>query len=752
MLNKSKSMEPLRATMNGIRIQALALLAAGTLLHGNDAGAQARNASEWMHEAAAPVEMDVWLKRLVGRFSFEGVVQVPANGDCGAPGASILTMPCQTIKGTGDCVGVGTGAGVQCIFKISWLEIWTVVTSENGDAGSYTSGLVPGALPYLDPSMAMFGLHPLYPAINHLIVDNKGLAEGGLGASAGNRAIFRTSCVNEPGILGGCERIFRIEAKADSSLLYMWIDVEKGPKDIGPPFSSIMLTLRRIAPGKGSGLGDRLNEVTSEESPEEITKAEEDARAEREALAPAPPVGAPVARVSAQRPPATDALDEVVAESDPERQRQAQLPRRIENPDVTTIMRSTTGAGDSSVRARVQLHTPQREIHLPPSDARHLAANANPKLELQRDRLAVEVGSRIRSATLEYTAGKDEANDLPAVIPINATTSLFNIDYARVVNSAQPQMATLRNVMHPETRRCVSAVSLANDVEDFHDRFVLLGNRYGDCNRTVNSREGELIFADTVPQRLRQELHDLYDPVYNQFARNLGSEPGIVFVIWRPESPRNDFRLVPTMNRTSLLVFNGPSWERGFTALQRDALWEDVASEQIAHRIRRSDVITEAAADYLLGLARAERQQATGRWLTTEIPKWIAECARAMSLRASAANAPLGNSSYDCALVVQFVYDAVARAKSKGEDTVMRTWRTLLADAYRRRQDGVAFTAFLNSSAEAHRIAQGLLNGVVDWTDFALELAKLGVQLRVTTGQTVPFVQVQSLADFRDQR
>jgi len=238
--------------MSGLRILALAVLAAGALLHGTDADAQARQQIQVEYQAEPPVEMDVWLRRLVGRFSFEGVVHVPSNGECGAHGASLITMPCQTIKGTGDCVSVGRGPGVQCMLNVSWHEIWTSVSSLTGlvETGmdSFTSDFVPGALPYLNPAMVQFGLDPRTAAINHLLVDHKGLAEGGLGSETGSRATFRTACVNQPGILGGCERIFRIEARADSRLLYMWIDVEKGPKGIGPPFSSIMLTLRRVTP------------------------------------------------------------------------------------------------------------------------------------------------------------------------------------------------------------------------------------------------------------------------------------------------------------------------------------------------------------------------------------------------------------------------------------------------------------------------------------------------------------------------
>jgi hypothetical protein len=447
-----------------------------------------------------------------------------------------------------------------------------------------------------------------------------------------------------------------------------------------------------------------------------------------------------------------EALDELVAESELEQQRQTQSRRRNapnSYVDFVTVTRNSTRTGNGSIRLEVKPYTPQRELRLRASNARQLPEGANSRLELQQDRLTTN-GSPILGVTLEFAADMDEADGLPAVVRINARTSLFNFDYVRLDNSSQPLIATLKNAMDPETRRCASELSLGIGAEDFHDRFVLLGDGFGDCDRTVNSRKGDLIFSDTVPQHLRKELRDFHDAVYSQFARDLGNEPGIVFVIWRPESPRNDFRLVRSLNRTSLLVFNGSSWEHGFSVQQREALWEEVAQEQVARRIHRDDAITEAAADYLLKLARAERQRTTTSMLTTEVPEWIAACARAMSLRTSTNNAPRSSFSYDCGMVVQFVYDAVARAKSNGEDTVMSTWRTLLADVKRRRLSGVQSSTFLDTSADARRIVQGLLDGVVDWASFAVELGKVGVQLRVAPGQPAPFVQVQSLADFRD--
>jgi hypothetical protein len=679
--------------------------------------------------AAKLADMDTWLREMTGRFRLSSAL----NSE--RPGVVV------------DCVGVGDGPGVQCM---------------TGRGGNTRPGERANA------SMQLFGLDPLALSISRLAVNGRGIAQHAQGKVRGDTLVFRgINCAIPENIRSemrviSCEERLKIRALPDELLLQFTTQLiirYIGGTEVNTSSTMWMkrvpqveaeLSLRHVAPGQSADLENRLREVNSEESAEERARAAEDAREEREALSLDPPATTPVTQAPANQLADLDMLDEAVVESEFERRRQAQLPIRVANPDKVTVTRNSSRTGNGSIRVRLQPYSSQREIRLRASNARKLADGANPRLELERDLLTTNDGSKIRSATLEFTAGMDEADGLPALIPFNATTSLFNIDYVRFDSSTHLLMTTLRNVMEPETRRCTSDLGFGGGDEDFHDRFVLLGNTFGDCNRTVKSREGDLLFADSVPQPLRQELRELYDPVYNQFARNLGSEPGVVFVIWRPESSRNDFRLVPTLNRTSLLVFNGPSWEHGLTEQHREALWEHLAQEQIDRRISGGDVITDAAADYLLNLARAERQQITSRWLTTDVPEWIAACGRAMSFRAGATNAPRGIYSYACGLVVQFVYDAVVRAKSKGEDSVMRTWRTLLADAYRRKQNGVSSSAFLDSSADARRSVQGLLSGAVDWTAFAVELGKVGVQLRVTPGQIAPSVQVQSLSNFRD--
>lgn len=447
-----------------------------------------------------------------------------------------------------------------------------------------------------------------------------------------------------------------------------------------------------------------------------------------------------------------EAPDELVDENEGERRLQNRSPRQMVYADVANVMRSGSTSANGSIRVQIQPYTPQREIRLRSSDARQLVEGANSQLQLLQVRLTT-TGSPIRSAGLEFTVGVDEKDGLPAVIRVNQTTSLFNFDYVRLENSKQPLIATLTNAMDPETHRCKGELSLGIGAEDFHDRFLLLGNSFGYCDRIIKSRQGDLVFADVVPQQLRSDLRDLYDEVSKELSSSLGVTPGIVFVIWRPESSRNDVRFVRSLGTTNVLFFNGRSWAQGLTAQQREALWEDVAQEQILRRIPeqvRSDTITQAAIDYLLKLARAERQHATLSLMNTELPEWVAACARAISRRTGTANASRDDFSHECSLVVQFVHDAVTRAKSSGAETVMSTWRTVLASATRRKQSETLSTAFLHSSDGARRIVQRLLNGATDWVALAKDLEEYGVQLRVTIGPLATSVEVQSMANFRD--
>jgi hypothetical protein len=257
-----------------------------------------------------------------------------------------------------------------------------------------------------------------------------------------------------------------------------------------------------------------------------------------------------------------------------------------------------------------------------------------------------------------------------------------------------------------------------------------------------------------VPESLRQDLRDIYGPLSNRLALKLGSEPGMVFVAWRPDSPRGNLRYEYSWSRNSLLLFNGRAWQQGLGPKQRDALWEYFAKEQILRRLQwrgPPDTFTLSAAGYLLLLAWFERDHSTTRQLTRELPGWIAACERDLKSRAGTPGAPAsGVASFDCGRVLQFVYDAAARARSKGEDSVYRTWRKLLTESYRRGEAGVETRAFMAASVDAQRIVQGLLKGAMDWPRFVEDLNALGVRLRIKPDRPELAIEVLSLEHFKD--
>jgi hypothetical protein len=193
----------------------------------------------WEDPDGPPVAMDVWLKRLVGRFRFEGVVQVHSGSadmfsiaSGSGPGAG--GSPPVSVDGVGDCAAIGEGPGVHCIFNVDWID-------QGFDIGSFRAA--PGSVSYLDPAMALFGLDPNASSLRYMLVDKKGLPEGGSGELRGFRARFTTPCVNRP---VGCIGKTTLEAREGARLLYMTIEFDN--ELTGQQISTITMTMRRVEP------------------------------------------------------------------------------------------------------------------------------------------------------------------------------------------------------------------------------------------------------------------------------------------------------------------------------------------------------------------------------------------------------------------------------------------------------------------------------------------------------------------------
>jgi hypothetical protein len=156
-----------------------------------------------------------------------------------------------------------------------------------------------------------------------------------------------------------------------------------------------------------------------------------------------------------------------------------------------------------------------------------------------------------------------------------------------------------------------------------------------------------------------------------------------------------------------------------------------------------------SAVSYLVSLTRNEEDHSTARRLQLELPVWIASCASQLQARRD--SEPREDvSSIECGLVLQFVYDAVARSRSAGKRNIYDTWRELLDASFRRGKSGATPAEFLASSAEARRIARGLIEGDMDWEKFAAALRDVGVQLRVIPGASSSAFDVVSLEYFQD--
>jgi hypothetical protein len=200
---------------NSRRFLAILLACISTLLCCS-AHAQPREVVAVRGEAIEPVTdpaaLADWLRQLVGSYKLDGAI-----GDNG-------------IKGKADCIAIGTGPGVQCIFNAIWLEEWDQMGR-------------PIVVDPLDPSMFLFGMDPSKSTLSMLMVIDKGIATGGTGTVKGTvsggygtliRGVGALPADKEPvkGITasfktctqeGYCEPTILIEAKPEANILYMWV-------------------------------------------------------------------------------------------------------------------------------------------------------------------------------------------------------------------------------------------------------------------------------------------------------------------------------------------------------------------------------------------------------------------------------------------------------------------------------------------------------------------------------------------------
>jgi hypothetical protein len=236
--------------VSAARLIAIAVLACAAALASDIAGAQPHAETEVNFKAIEPVtepaQVEEWLRRLVGRFRYDGMVQMgdcaplpPAGGGPPPPPSDL----CQGITGKSDCVTIGTGPGVQCVLNVTWRDIFQM-NFETGEAREIM-------VSYLDPAMELYGLEPGSLTMSRLLVNNKGLAENGRGSIKGHTAKFKSPCVNTIVSRNAeeCHRILRIDAKPDARLLHVWFGMQFEP---AAETTYAVMTLRRVTPEEES--------------------------------------------------------------------------------------------------------------------------------------------------------------------------------------------------------------------------------------------------------------------------------------------------------------------------------------------------------------------------------------------------------------------------------------------------------------------------------------------------------------------
>lgn len=164
--------------------------------------------------AATVAAMEAWLKQLVGRYRYTGVEQVPpescTTSSFGDDPRSCTAAQPREAYGTWDCIAIGAGAGVHCIFgSTAPLRISDEdVPSLNMDS----------------PTMLLFGFDPDVPTLRYMRIDDDGIAYEATGSLRGNTASFSKPCRHGP--VASCLEIFRIELREGKhpQAIIDWID------------------------------------------------------------------------------------------------------------------------------------------------------------------------------------------------------------------------------------------------------------------------------------------------------------------------------------------------------------------------------------------------------------------------------------------------------------------------------------------------------------------------------------------------
>lgn len=187
-------------------------------------GMSSLTVSAWPADAKPPsqpvtdiVRVQAWMPRLVGKFRFEGSVELP--GESGATERS-------TIQGQADCHGIRVQSsrvalypGVECFLDL-------------------TSGQGQGAAPARHSAALLYAYERAISSVRHMLVDSDGVAEAGMAQLFDDTLISTAPCAR---LAGKCVNRTSITAGPDLETVRVETTMEVDGKRVG----GRELTLRR---------------------------------------------------------------------------------------------------------------------------------------------------------------------------------------------------------------------------------------------------------------------------------------------------------------------------------------------------------------------------------------------------------------------------------------------------------------------------------------------------------------------------
>ncbi len=220
--------------MLGKALLALFVLTSSLVIAESEAYAQARGSAisrtsaeeprkmEGTVRAAKVAELESFLQRLVGKFRYSGTAKLfYGSTDKGLCEGGLCYINRQ-VEGSGECLSIGTGAGVRCILNVPWPNFDYPTSTPKTSASSEQYAKWPG--PFLDDARIFFGLDADRIALRLLLVDSHSVAFYAQGSLKDDRATLTTDCVPPR----RCKRIFSIRAKPDSKILELSLELRGG--------------------------------------------------------------------------------------------------------------------------------------------------------------------------------------------------------------------------------------------------------------------------------------------------------------------------------------------------------------------------------------------------------------------------------------------------------------------------------------------------------------------------------------------